>query len=229
MQNLSPRLRAVLDLCRLPENCQVLADIGADHGYLTIAAIQEGICNRAIACDLNPEPLAIGNANIKDAGLDGRIETRLGDGLQPLLSGEADCIVIAGMGGMRIWGIISDGIEQAMQAKRLVLQPQHDVILLRKKLHEAGFEIEDERLVREIVGSKEHFYVILAARYAADVTPWTDKESFLGKHLIAKAGEDYSAYLLREREKIAAYISSVNDEETLNRAKERLIWLDAVE
>ena len=228
MQALSPRLRAVLDLCSMPGNCGVLADIGADHGYLAIAAVQDGICIRAIACDLNPEPLAIGNANIKNAGLDEKIEIRLGNGLQPLLPGEADCIVIAGMGGMRIWGILAEGIVQAKQAKRLVLQPQHDVVLLRKKLHEAGFEIENERLVREVVGGKEHFYVILATRYAADVIAWTEKEYFLGKYLISDTGKDFSAYFLREQEKIEAYISSINDEKTLDNAKERLKWLKSV-
>ncbi|MCL2528307.1 MAG: class I SAM-dependent methyltransferase, partial [Defluviitaleaceae bacterium] len=220
---LSPRLQAVMDFI----NCRasVLADIGTDHAYLPVAAVQHGLCDKAIACDLNPGPLAIADRNIQDAGLCGTIETRLGDGLLPLLPGEADCIVIAGMGGMRIWGIISEGIEQARKASRLILQPQHDTVLLRKNLHEAGFEIQDEIIVREVVGVREHFYVIIAACYTGDVYNWTEKEYFLGKFLIEKSGDDFFAYLASESKKITAYIAQIKDEAALSDAKMRLEWL----
>ena len=222
---LSPRLEAVLGYCRsLHTPWGVLADIGTDHAYLPIAAVQQGLCSKAIACDLHPGPLSIAASNIVDAGLDERIETRLGDGLLPLSPGEADCIAIAGMGGMRIWGIISEGLEQARAAKRLILQPQHDIVLLRKNLHMAGFEIEDEQLVREAVSSKEHFYVVLAARYTGDVTTWSEREYFLGKFLIKKSGKDFSSYIACEHEKISAYISSIKDEAMLLEAKKRLGW-----
>jgi len=227
MLSLSPRLQAVLDFCRSlhTPGCGVLADIGTDHAYLPIAALQHGICNRAIACDLHPGPLSIANGNIRDAGLTGKIETRLGDGLAPLLPGESDCIVIAGMGGMRIKGIILDGAEQARTARRLILQPQHDTVLLRKFLHYAGFEIEDERLVREDVSGKEHFYIVLAARYTQKITTWTEREYFLGKFLIEEAGDNFSAYLACERKKITAYISSIQDKTVLSDAKKRMEWL----
>ena len=169
--NLSPRLQAVMDF--VGGGVSILADIGTDHAHLPIAAVRHGLCGSAIACDLNPGPLAIAGGNIRDAGLDGKVETRLGNGLLPLLPGEADCIAIAGMGGMRIWGIIVEGINQARQASRLILQPQHDTVLLRKNLHGAGFEIYDEAIVREVVGGREHFYAVVAARYTGGDYLWT--------------------------------------------------------
>ena len=235
--NLSPRLQAVLDFCasmtiesdeyqaQHKPGVRILADIGTDHAYLPIAAVQQGICDKAIACDLHSGPLAIADKNIRDAGLDGRIETRMGDGLQPLTPGEADCIVIAGMGGMRIWSILLEGMKQAKAARRLVLQPQHDIVLLRKNLHGAGFEIQGERLVRETVGGKEHFYIVLATQYTAKVTTWTEREYFLGKFLIAEGGEDFLTYLTYERDKIANYVSSINDKNLLHDAQQRLDWL----
>ena len=241
---LSPRLQAVLDFCQdgflvdsdsMHQNhvksplhnpdCGILADIGTDHAYLPIAAVRQGICGGAIACDLHPGPLAMADENIRGAGLEGQIETRLGDGLTPLGPGEADCIVIAGMGGMRIWGIILEGMEQARAAKRLILQPQHDIVLLRKNLHGAGFEIQGERLVREVVGGKEHFYVVLVARYTGDVAAWTEREYFLGKFLIERGGADFSAYVAHEREKISNYVSSINDKNLLCDVQQRLDWL----
>ena len=235
---LSPRLQAVLDFCRVVEQgsrpgnqlihtplCGVLADIGTDHAYLPIAAIEQKICKSAIACDLHPGPLKIAKENISKAGFASHIQTRLGDGLKPISPGEADCIVITGMGGMRIWGILMDGMEQAQLAKRLVLQPQHDIVLLRKNLHKAGFEIQDERLVREKVGGKELFYIVIAARYTAANITWTEREYFLGKHLIEAGGEIFTAYKKREREKIALYEWQIREPTDINEFRNRLEWL----
>ncbi|MCL2571447.1 MAG: class I SAM-dependent methyltransferase [Defluviitaleaceae bacterium] len=220
--NLTPRLQVVLDAV----NGNVLADIGTDHAYLPMTAVALGVSEKAIACDLHQGPLDIAMKNIREAGLCGKIETRIGDGLQPLLPDEADCIVVAGMGGMRIWGIILEGMAQARQATRLILQPQHDVVLLRKKLHETGFEIQDETVVREIVGDREHFYVVISACYTGKTFDWTEREYFLGKHLIEKAGDIFMDYVQREREKILKYISQISDEAALFNAKQRLEWLE---
>jgi len=227
MLALSPRLQAALDFCQSlhTPGCGVLADIGTDHAYLPIAAVKHKICNTAIACDLHPGPLDIAVENIRRMGLGGKVETRLGDGLAPLMPGECDYIVIAGMGGMRIWSILLEGMKQAQSAKRLILQPQHDTVLLRKNLHKAGFEICGEKLVREVVGGKEHFYVVLAANYAGEVAAWSEREYFLGKFLIDEAGKDFFAYLKCEREKIITYISSIRDKTALFDATKRLEWL----
>ena len=39
------------------ENTSVLADIGTDHGYIPLYAVKNGICSKAIAVDINKEPL----------------------------------------------------------------------------------------------------------------------------------------------------------------------------
>ena len=50
-----PRLRAIAAL--VPEDCQCLADIGTDHGYLPAALLRAGRCRRAIAADIGAAPL----------------------------------------------------------------------------------------------------------------------------------------------------------------------------
>ena len=75
----TPRLEAILNSLQNLHNFGVLADIGTDHGYLPIAAIRRGLFSRAIACDLNAGPLKVAEANICEAGLENKIETRLGD------------------------------------------------------------------------------------------------------------------------------------------------------
>jgi len=207
---LSPRLQAVLELI---EPCKVLADIGTDHAYLPIEAYRAGLCEKAIASDINPGPLKIAESNIKAAGLSKKIETRLGDGLNPLNPGEADCIVITGMGGMRIIGILNEKTQNA----RLILQPQHDLEELRRNLHAKGYAIE-EKLVREA----SRFYIIICAKKASNVKAWSDKEYFLGN----LSGEFWQSYLQQKREKIERYIHSISDNAARIKAEQQLKWIE---
>ncbi|MDR1664352.1 MAG: class I SAM-dependent methyltransferase [Clostridiales bacterium] len=157
MVKLSERLQAVLGFVR----GKTLADIGADHAYIPIAACQSGLCETAIACDIKPGPLGKAAENIKAYNLESRIQTRLGAGLTPLHTGEADCIVIAGMGGMNIIEILTASLETAKAAKRLVLQPQRDLPKVKAALSAMGFLIEDEKTARE----GDRFYPVVAARH----------------------------------------------------------------
>jgi len=136
-----------------------LADIGTDHGYLPIEACFEAVVERALACDYFPGPLSKAVANIKRFGLESQIETRLGFGLEPLAPGEADCVVISGMGGMKIIEILQKSPDVLDKVNRLIVQPQHDIPAVRQYLHEAGFQILDEVLVFE----KFRKYTVIAA------------------------------------------------------------------
>jgi tRNA (adenine22-N1)-methyltransferase len=208
----SPRLEGILASIKKPSGqWQMLADIGTDHGFIPIYACLDGLTEKAIACDISPRPLAQASANIQTHRLFKRIETRLGDGLVPLKPGEADCLVISGMGGMAIIEIMQKSRETAFLAKRLVLQPQHDIPRLRKTLHEAFFEIQDEGLIRE----ENRFYHIITAAPAKKVNLWTDSEYRLGKHLLNRGGNDWQLYLEQQKAKLTSYISALGTEPCL--------------
>jgi len=218
--SLSLRLQTILNLIN---GCEVLADIGTDHAYLPIEALNAGFCKKAIACDINKGPLEIAAANIRATGFSTHIMTRLGDGLAPLKENEADCIVISGMGGMRIWNILQSERAKAQYAKKLILQPQHDLEELRKKLHASGYNITDEKLVRE----DSRFYVILVAAYMGEVSTWTAQEYFFGKHLMMPGNPDFLLYLQYHQDKIARYIQSINDFDARQKAEMRLDWINS--
>ena len=74
-------------------------DVGTDHAYLPIYLIKEGIVSHAMACDINRGPLESAKEHILAAGLEGRVETFLTDGLQGLSDFGADDVMIFGMGG----------------------------------------------------------------------------------------------------------------------------------
>lgn len=158
---LSKRLSALADMVTVGNR---LADIGTDHGYITIFLVQEGKIPSAIAMDINEGPLRHAKAHIREQGMEQQIETRLSDGLQKLCPGEADTVLIAGMGGGLVKKILSEG-EQALDGvKELILQPQSEIPQVREYLRKHGFVITDEDMVEE----DGKFYPMMKAHRVSD-------------------------------------------------------------
>lgn len=168
----------------------VVADIGTDHAYLPIYLVRAGICRWVIATDVKEGPFRWAGTKIKEHELDGRIELRLGDGLQVLKPGEAEVLVLAGMGGNTIREILAAAPRVLKQCSRLVLQPMVDAGDLRFWLAENGWKIWDEQLVEE----EGRIYVILAAVPGQESTE--DQLSLeLGPRLIEKKDPLLAVYL----------------------------------
>ncbi len=127
----------------------IAADIGTDHGYIPIYLVENGISPSAIAMDVRPGPLKRARDHIREHGLEGKIQTRLSDGLEKLLPGEADTVVIAGMGGELICRILERGRRLWEQVDEWVLSPQSELERTRFFLWENGFCIMDEAMVLE--------------------------------------------------------------------------------
>lgn len=127
----------------------VLADIGTDHGYVPIALVQQSRVPRAIAMDINRGPLERAQEHIAMCQLQEYIETRLSDGVEALTVGEADTILIAGMGGDLVIHILDEGQDVCRHAKELILQPQSELARVRQYLREHNFQIIDEDMVIE--------------------------------------------------------------------------------
>lgn len=143
---LSKRLQAVANLVTRGKR---LADIGTDHGYVPIWLYEQGRIPSALAMDLREGPLQRAKEHIRMHGLDEKIKTRLSDGLEKLLPGEADSIVIAGMGGMLVVKILTQGQAVLDSVQELILQPQSDLDAVREYLHRTGFVIVQEEMVFE--------------------------------------------------------------------------------
>lgn len=143
---LSKRLTAVAGMVT---KGNVVCDVGCDHGYVSIYLVQRGISSHVIAMDVRKGPLSHAEDHIHMYGLCDYIETRLSDGVDELKEGEADTLILAGMGGRLMEGIITRGITKVHKLKELVLQPQSEIGLFRKFLRESGFVIVDEDMVYE--------------------------------------------------------------------------------
>lgn len=143
---LSQRLSAAASLVSKGNR---LADIGTDHGFVPVALVETGWIPSAIAMDVKPGPLARASRHIRQHALEDRIQTRLSDGLEALGMGEADTILIAGMGGALTVRILSQRKDLCYEVKELVLQPQSEISDVRDYLGQNGWSITQEKIVLE--------------------------------------------------------------------------------
>ncbi len=146
MAALSSRLQAV---AALAEPGKTAADIGCDHGYVSIRLIQQGIFSKVIAMDVRSGPLETAGKNVALYRMEDAIELRLSDGLRMLGIGEADCMICAGMGGALICRILEDEPEKAQAMKQIILQPQSEISLVRRFLRQHEYAIVKEDMVKE--------------------------------------------------------------------------------
>lgn len=136
---ITPRLQSVI-------NCvkgNIVADIGTDHAYIPIRLIEEKRAEKVIASDIKDGPVNAAKRTVLKYGAEKNIEVRKGSGMSVLEKGEADVIIIAGMGGLLIEEIIKADYEKISGAT-LILQPMNGQYELRKYLLENGFEILKE-------------------------------------------------------------------------------------
>lgn len=178
------------------------ADIGCDHGYLSVWLATEKNC-RMIAMDVREGPLSIAKKNIEEYGMSDRIVCRLSDGLEKLEPGEADTLLVAGMGGMLIRRILTENPRVMERIHTVILQPQSDLYEVRKCIYRIGFYIDCEAFC--VDGGKD--YTAIRARRAEITdnggreTPYTEAEYRYGRYLMEKRDAEYRQYLIREKDK----------------------------
>lgn len=153
---LDARLAAAFDFVR-PGH--VAADIGCDHGKLSAALAGSGRCPLVLACDLRPDPLQ--KARVTCAPYGERVQFRLGSGLQVLTPGEAEDIIIAGMGAETIIEILEAAPWVFDGRYNLVLVPATKHSILRRWLARRGFALRAETLCQ----AAGRWYAVMNAQY----------------------------------------------------------------
>lgn len=202
--NLTPRLEMIISL--VPKS-RCVCDIGTDHGYVAIELVRRGLAKKVIAADINKGPLMSAQKNIRLYGSENVIETRLSDGFKNISQNEADCAVIAGMGGETIASIL----KEEKGSSHFVLQPQTGHGELRKYLCENGFVIKKEAIAQE---GKKMYTAIYAVR--GDSYSLSKTELEIGPYLIKNRPplfDSYVRYRLYEIDSILKKLSCVVAEE----------------
>lgn len=125
-----------------------VADVGCDHGYLSIHLLQTGIASHVYASDVRQGPLSSAKRNADIYGITEKIAFFLSDGVQNLPR-DFDTMVCAGMGGDTMISILSAAPWLKSDRYRLILQCQSKTPGLRRYLSENGWEIKQETVLRD--------------------------------------------------------------------------------
>lgn len=155
---MSERLSAVMAM--VPK-CRKLADIGCDHAYVSIRLVENGVAESSLASDVREGPLVHARKNVAEAGLTDKIEIRKFPGAEGIKPGEADCILISGMGGRLTEEILRTSAEVIKASDTLVLEPQSDMFLVRQCIRDLGFCITNEDFV---IDSGKYYQIICAIK-----------------------------------------------------------------
>lgn len=185
--NISRRLNRLAEL--VTEGSR-LADVGTDHGYVPLCLCREKKIPSAIAMDINEGPLKRAKSHIADAGLENYIETRLSDGLHELRGGEADTVLIAGMGGALMVRILTEGTRALMGVRELVLQPQSEIDEVRRWLCTHGWHIMKE----DILLDEGKYYPMFKA-VPGETEGYTEAEYRFGKLGLQESPEVLADFL----------------------------------
>lgn len=210
---ISKRLKFIISQI---ENESII-DIGTDHAYVPIVAMQRKIIKKAIASDIRKGPLEIAKKNIIDNGFEKKIEVVLSDGFENILPG-AKTAIISGMGGLVICDIIGRAKNILPTLEQLILQPQNNIYYVRKLLHANGFAIRNEILLYQ-----QNFYNIINAHRGEDVS-YDEKDYAVGKILLDEKNVLLEKFLSHRIKKLSR-IKNFNPEA----AKFYRLYMEALE
>ncbi len=202
---LSERMQMVANMV---SKGNILADIGCDHGFVSIYLVKNNICPRVIAMDVNEGPLLRAKEHIKEHDLASYIDVRLSDGMEKLQPEEADSILIAGMGGRLVIKILTECMDKAKALREIILQPQSELHLVRQFLTDNGFHILQEDMVKDNGKFYPAMRVVWQEESPQDLS---EEELWYGPLLLKQKNPVLWEYLTNEKAKYAQIAEDIED------------------
>ena len=183
---LSSRLLACAEFVRYGDR---IADIGCDHGYLTLYLLHNNIARSAIAADINEMPLKSAQSNAEKYGYNDKISFHLSNGAQNIPT-DFDVMICAGMGADTIISILTDAPWLKSVKYRLILQCQSKTPLLRKYLSDNGWHIKEEHVLQD----GRFLYTIMNIIFAPDKPRLSDSQCYITPALLYSNSEKVQEY-----------------------------------
>ena len=165
------RLTAIANLVR----GGAVADVGCDHGKLGYYLVSTDRAERVIATDISAPSLRKATELAYDNGVAEIMETRLGDGLSPIKSGEVDTVIIAGLGGDVMADILKSARLDAKKFNHFILSPNTHPEKVRRELLSSGHLIVKDFLT-ECAGK---YYTIISTELKDGYKDSLDDEQML--------------------------------------------------
>lgn len=199
-------------VCSVLEKCSSFADIGCDHGYYTEYMLKNGLCEEALISDISAPSLKKAEILLKDYIAAGRVKSACADGLKDT-DKDTSLVLIAGMGGMEIIKILSEGFIP----QKFVFQPMKDSPALRKFLVKSGARIT---LDKTFLGGGYFYDVIKGERDGGD--EYSPDEFIYGRDNLKNPSADFLKKLDDEEKKTAEYLKNAVKESASEPLKKKL-------
>lgn len=202
MLSLTKRQQKIVDA--VPA-CNVVADVGCDHGLVGASLLYSGVAKKVLFCDISEKCLSKAKKLTTDLQIDSSAEFFVQDGLQDL---DCDCAVIAGLGGLEITKILS----QSKMPQKVVLQPMKGTVVLREFLSK-NYKIEIDFLFYD----KGKYYNLIVAKKSENLEELTNLELLFGKTNLERLTADFCKFILSEIKLCVDVLSKTKSAETEER------------
>lgn len=187
-----------------------LVDIGSDHAYLPIYAIEQGLSQNAICGEVVKGPYESSIKNVKENHMDDRIDVRFGDGLTVLNENDqVDTITICGMGGPLISSIIETGFKHVATKPRIIAQANTYPYKVRQTMAKLNYEITEELQYKD----GPHFYDIVVFDYSEKEVNYTELELKFGPLNLQRRTDVFIEEVKREKEHIERILAGIKETE----------------
>lgn len=198
MIKLSKRLLAIANL--IDDNSKV-ADIGCDHGLVSIYLAMNKQNISIIASDINQNALDNAIKNINKYHLEDKIKVCLSNGLDNI-NDEIDTIIISGMGGHTIVDILTNNQEKLNTVNNIIIQSNNDIEYVRRKIVKLGYYISKEKLILD----KNIYYTVIL--FTKGKKKYTNKEYYFGPILLK---ENSKIFIERKKKEYTKLVNIKNN------------------
>lgn len=206
-QQLSERLKRVAS--HVPVGA-VLADIGSDHAYLPCYLALKGDIKGGIAGEVVKGPYESALKQVRQEGLQDKIQVRLASGLAAIEKNDGiTAVTIAGMGGPLITSILEEGKAKLEGVGRLVLQPNVHAKSIREWAVSNSWTIKDEEILKE----NDKIYEILVLEPSSSPVTLSEKDLLMGPILLQERSSVFKEKWIRESSQWKRIILSMESTE----------------
>ena len=171
-------------LCSYIELDDKVVDVGCDQAKLSIMLAKRK--QKSIASDISSKVIETAKSKI-DSSL---VDLRVSNGLDNIKSGEADTLVLAGMGTHTIIEILSN---TNLRFKKIITISNNYHDILRKKMNDLDYRVLRERIVKE----NNKFYNLIV--FTKGNYKYSEEELLLGMNQDdVNLYREYLEYLLKK-------------------------------
>ena len=165
-----------------------ILDVGCDHALLDVYLALEKKCT-CLASDIHDGPILKAKLNLLKHKVTKQVKLLTCDGI-PNIKTDVDYLVLSGMGAITICNILERG--DLSLIKKIIVSPNGEEELVRKKLNELNYKTLKEELVRD----KNIIYPVLM--YEKGTEKLTKMEIKYGKLLMNNKDSLYQEYYTKK-------------------------------